>query len=637
MHFDEVQTMLDTMMIPRKKDNSNIKANKSLSDEEKNNLYNIVVDFETQNNMYDYMSAIEYISRIMLRYTEKAPNVSDSNSTKILLHPKSMPFLIKQVLFYIAVCCIAYELDTQANIISAIRGFGVPISHNFFSRMKMTPTNYYKMVTYRQPELQMSYMGQKHGSLGVAIKHLAYQSGKYDWYVDVFGGSMAASLAVERRKDCKYAYNEINRCVYNLAVVLSDEQLSAELQDELCLLQAELRGEEIWLDNIDFDKEMKKFYENNRNPDQKETDILANSTSEYDINISDIKIFMEKIKSNLAFMPDSWGVGFDGTLYTKQMLQDILNTGYISFFSHFKLIEQVANALVYPLSKLKVANADSRTANVSDFLLNQKQVRFYKYYAYFENLLNAAGEIASTDRVRYAVAQLYHSSFTTSGNAGVSSILRMIYSGKHQPVQNISKDADNFIDKDFRNIIGKITERFKNVECTRLDCIDVIDQYFKGSNKCCHPLFYVDSPYEGTSDYQDEINGVSPFTASKMKDLILKLKSSGGNFIFSCRAAKGAQPGSKTTEELRKGNREIYDNVFDVFRMEYTKKRRKLWVLAVETNGTLEELICKNRISEIMITNYEICSFHDSQYSNTTYTVYDFKDFLNLWEKNVNK
>ena len=82
-----------------------------------------------------------------------------------------------------------------------------------------------------------NYMGQKHGELSVAIKNLVYQAGKYDIFCDIFGGSGAALLSVDRRKNTGYVYNELNRNVRNLFEVLADDSKHLELIEELETLQ----------------------------------------------------------------------------------------------------------------------------------------------------------------------------------------------------------------------------------------------------------------------------------------------------------------------------------------------------------------------------------------------------------------
>ncbi len=57
---------------------------------------------------------------------------------------------------------------------------------------------------------------------------------------------------MDRRKEAEYVYNELNRGIHNLFVVLVDDKLHKELIEELELLQKDIRREGVWLD-IDFE------------------------------------------------------------------------------------------------------------------------------------------------------------------------------------------------------------------------------------------------------------------------------------------------------------------------------------------------------------------------------------------------
>ena len=89
--------------------------------------------------------------------------------------------------------------------------------------------------------------------------------------------------------------------------------------------------------------------------------------------------------------------------------------------------------------------------------------------------------------------------------------------------------------------------------------------------------------------------------------LIDLLVTSGGKFIFSCRASATKDASSnKSDEEYLKQNREIYNNVLDYFR----KKGIRLWVARFSTkNMSFAEKLINNGETEIMITNFEIQDF----------------------------
>lgn len=169
----------------------------------------IVYECDQQGKNYNVQLAFATLVPILKRYTKQG---------------KEFPFLFKQVIFYLTVHCLKYKKDldwTQAGVLAFLDGAGVSLSHNFFTRLGRTPTMYLRDI----PEPFMSYKGQKNGILGAAIRNLVWQAGDYDVFYDLFGGSGAATLAVDKLSKKCYVYNELNKSVYNLMCIVKDEQL----------------------------------------------------------------------------------------------------------------------------------------------------------------------------------------------------------------------------------------------------------------------------------------------------------------------------------------------------------------------------------------------------------------------------
>ena len=85
-------------------------------------------------------------------------------------------------------------------------------------------------VAYSQPVILFSYNGQKDKELGIAVKNLVYQAGKYTKFVDVFGGTGSASLAFPKRGYGEgkrgyvpYKYNDLDADLCNLYTVIKSE------------------------------------------------------------------------------------------------------------------------------------------------------------------------------------------------------------------------------------------------------------------------------------------------------------------------------------------------------------------------------------------------------------------------------
>ncbi len=642
----EARELLDSMLIPFAKNKRNINANEKLSSQDKDILYDIIINFENNSGKYDYDQALQAIVPIMKKFLKPASNIKNTKGKRIVRNPATMPFLIKQVLFFIAVSCIEHKIsakavDNQKYILDKLNSYlgNTPVSHNFFSKMHTTPTQYVQMKNYCQPEeLHINYMGQKNGDLAVAIKNLVYQSGKYDIFCDIFGGSGAALLSVDRRKDSKYVYNELSLRVYNLFSVLLDDTMYKELITELSILQEYLNGDGAYLnEDFDFITEIEQFFNSRRGKrTENEINIKENGAEEFELDYDEIWEHMLYFKNIILELQDDFSIEFNGIIYDRdKLLADIFpdalsnnkyNIGYesyMSFIKNYRLIRKLIDYFV--LDSTYMIEGIDKSEKV------HKQFRFYLYYAYFTNLLNNKNSISSGEEVRCAVAEIFLQSLATHDSVDVSAVLRMNYEDSDKG--NKALQPKNFLEKPFKDIIPKVHELVKGTICESEDCIAVIDKYKHTSEligiKHNRPLFYSDSPYSGTKGYS-KTNGVPPFTPDKMKDLILALSNSGDKFIFSCRAVKSFKKGSKTGNKLKELDQYISANVFNYFSAEFLEKNKKLWVLAIENSDeTLKDLVENNKIAEIMITNFEIVDFKKVT-SKSVFKVYTFEEFLQI-------
>lgn len=661
MKKQDARNLLNSMLIPFSEHAENIKANGTLTSAEEDKLLQIVIDFEAQSEAYNLQGALAYIASVMKRYVKQAQS---SRGKKIPPNPDNLPFLIKQVLFFIMVSCIAYELPyTQKGILGVLENqHGINISHNFFSRMKTTPTQYWSMINYHQPELPINYQGQKHEELAVAIKNLVYQAGKYDVFCDVFGGSGAALLSVDRRKDSKYVYNELHRCIYNLFVVMADRKKHKELVKKLEQVQVYLRDGGDWPeDYIDIEQELKKYYDStSSHPTDREVALDGDQDTNYDT--SDIWSYMQRLRGLVNSIPSSSPFEYEGHVYTKQeLLNDIFpnNPGlsFISFCKNTKLIITFYykhGFNIIPIYKCpsvvgeyySVMDKMNKNLSVEDSLECFKQYRFYEYYLYFvEGVRKVLGRINPDNYVTYAVAEIFNQFLTVQGIPSKSAIRGMLdESNTKRKTDTKNSNTDKFLESFFGNIIPNVHKYLRGTICHRMDCRDLINRYRSDSEQSgtrySNPLFYVDSPYEGTKGYVDEANGISEFTPADMRELITTLRDSGDKFIFSCRAVKSKKKGI-ADKKTRAANQAIFDNVFDVFNKEFVKKGRPLWVLAIENgvpatikkDDTLAYLMKQNEVVELMICNFKIVDF--GSYKNTKFKKYDYADFLDIWHTNA--
>lgn len=250
------QLLLNGMFPPLKKFDRAIKANRHLSEQETINLYQIFCDCMDEGEAYNVQEAFTGIALSYGKYFKKG---------------KTLPFLLKQVIFCLAVHCLKYGKMNQNEIVDCLKANGVSISHYYFSRAWFVPADYRLSYKSDIPAPPVEYMGQKKGELGAAIRNLVYQAKEYDTFIDLFGGSGAATAAVMHLKDKKYIYNEVNPSVFNLFYYLvKDYKPLLEgikvLQDFICRPENYPKGEnifeeaQVWIDGrIDA-----KYYELDR-------------------------------------------------------------------------------------------------------------------------------------------------------------------------------------------------------------------------------------------------------------------------------------------------------------------------------------------------------------------------------------
>ncbi len=670
MNQNKIQELLDSMLFPINEVKENRNANESLSQAQKEFLWGIINDFETYQKTYDYKKALEQIAVLMKPYENQTETVmfQDGTERKIPVRVKAMPYLIKQVLFYIVVMCKRYHKVKQKEILRILSENNINVSHNFFSgNLPVTPNQYIQMIEHRQFDYPIKYKGKKDGKLGVAIKHLAYQAGKYNTFVDIFGGSGAATIAVSKRKEVTYIYNEKNKMLYNLIAVISDEKMYLELISALESLKVDLKGDGEWLEDIDFDEEIETYYYSKKSNDRKEEIIVFDNSSDMDVELSDTISYMKEIQKDLLEESEDFTLFFEGEDYTKQWLLETLFIDFgpaymkdfglfMSFIYNFRLIHYYAGKKM-DLIQGEVYKSRKNTTeyvNLTRRLKEFQQYRFYKYYAYFFNLLRKEQKTdLEGQQVLYAVAELYIQFFRCNGEPGVSPILRMLWIQEEN--NSVSKDWERFLSQDFSKAIKQLHIALERVKIENKEYYEIMSMF---QNK--KTLFYSDSPYIVTSDYKDEVNGVTAFTSLDMQRLIdglfgnsfetttirekvLKEKKltiqSNNKFIFSCRAVKTFKTGSRKKKKLQEENQIILDYVFGTFLDYIIQCNGTLYVLVIEMKEkTLADFIKQDKVAEVMITNFEIFSFSDKSVDKKTrFVVYSFEEFWKILINNTDR
>ncbi|MFW5630878.1 MAG: hypothetical protein ACOCNB_08865 [Acetivibrio ethanolgignens] len=651
MTTQQVREYLNEILPQTKKYNKSIKADSKLSNKEIDKLCQFVSDFDSLEEQFDWRSEISNITSIACRLQTKETVKADNKAGSIPKTPDAMPFLIRQVLFYLGVACSFYELAPQAEILKVLKENGLNLSHNFYSRMRVT--DYVNMQKYKQPKMLFPYLGQKHNELGVAVKNLVYQAGDYNLFIDVFGGSCAASLAFPRRNNSVYIYNDLDDGLCNLFDIISDDEDYTTLIEYIRCLQEDLRGERTEWNPFDFDfqAEAQKFYINRNGRDtDKELRIVSDLDAEVS-NEADIDLI-------IGFMSKLYDIVSKNEAYSNFMKEvfgewRISENPYplvMSYFTNYsKIISFIKdNYIPLDVDSITYVDGESGKENLGMFehQARANQLRYYEWYAICDNVLNDKSGY-KIDKVFLGAATIFMMQFVTRGDAGLSSILR-IYKDSAELLNDKNGEAKEwikFLNTDYEYIISELHSKLKKNDkllakrrsasdslrkletrtiIENLDCFKLLNKY-KGKKKV---LIYSDSPYIATKQYK-----AGDFSSEDMKHLLELLLETKSKFIFSCRACKSNDKG-KATAEVLEGNQVILDTVFGNFSKIF--KTKKLYVLSIATGKGFWEIVKNNGVAEIMITNYEIYDFIDNWYKTTSYKVYKYDDFLDMLKININ-
>ena len=127
-------------------------ANEDLSSVEIDILLKIVCDFDSQKEKFNYNNAFKSIAQIASRFITQAQ--LNKNGSLIPANAKSMPLLIQQVLFYMAVAGKEYNLYTQTDIVDIL---SLPYWDLNMYKHLLTPTMYNKNAKQIQEILELPY------------------------------------------------------------------------------------------------------------------------------------------------------------------------------------------------------------------------------------------------------------------------------------------------------------------------------------------------------------------------------------------------------------------------------------------------------------------------------------------------
>lgn len=679
------QDILDSMFPVACAGVQNINKNNDLTEQEIDILYSIVDGFDNQKEKYDWKSAVKTISGIASRFVAK----SSSKNNQI-----AMPLLIQQMIFFMAVRGEDYGLYKQTELMYEFTGNDkynpkgkyicsndttlsigkifskLPYDYKYYRSCRDYKFEYKSLsgVVYSQPAVLFSYNGQKDKELGVVIRNLAYQAGKYKHFVDVFGGTGSATLAVPKRGHAvnkrgyvSYTYNDLDEGLVNLYNVIKSDDYKL-LVDEMNQLKLALSGVDDFDESIDYDAEMEKFFNRatrvneekrlEQQTDSGEVDIFDKVNAETIYEMKPVADYMREIQAKIPYMLDR--VFVLGVVYSKADIEKkfeglVTDSEYLMRYASDRVFfDELGSQLIYKGLKVTRKTDDgvvdefvetSRESRMRDI-----QARFYQYYAYLSNVLNSG---VGTP-VRQALAFIFISSMKTSGSEGINSITGIVteYYYKHESddwrhfLEPTKKQQDKMPEQ--VDIIEELHEQFQRVEITNKDFREVITSitevvkeekelakknYSKADSGA---LLVIDSPYIATKGYK-----VGTFNREDMYDLINLLgvaSDTDCKFIFCCRAcAKKSRGKSKT--DLKAIDKAIVETVYTYFNDIFLANDKPLWVTTISKNNKYDffrDNVVNHKETEIMITNYKVENIEVSPlYPDAKYEVYTFKDFIN--------
>ncbi len=678
------QDILDNMFPVACAGVQNINKNNDLTEQEVNILYSIVDDFDNQKENFDWKSGVNTISGVASRFVTKLNNKRNQTA---------MPLLIQQIIFFMAVRGQDYGLYSQTELMYEFTGRAeynpkgeytcnnsTPLSlSKIFSKFPYDYKYYmscrdYKFeyeslpgVVFSQPVVLFNYNGQKDKELGVVIRNLAYQAGKYKHFVDVFGGTASATLAVPKRGHgsnkkgyVSYTYNDLDDGLVNLYnVIKSDDYVL--LIDEINQLKLALSGVDDFDDSIDYDAEIDKFFNKDTKINRKarfrqqagsgEADIYNKSNAETIYAMKPVADYMREIQAKIPSMLDS--ISISGVVYSKADIEKkfeslVADSEYLMrYASDRAFFDELGSQLIYKglkvVRKTGANKIDDLVETSKDSRMRDLQARFYQYYAYLSNVLDSG---VGTP-VRKALAFIFISSMKTNGSTDISAVTNIV---PNRYYKNISEVWRFFLEPTKKNqakmpeqvdIVKELHEQFNRIDIINKDFKEVItstievvkkekEEAKKNYSKAeSGALLVVDSPYIATTGYK-----AGAFNREDMHDLISLLgvaADANCKFIFCCRACATRSKG-KTKTDYKAIDKAIVETVYTYFNDIFLANKKPLWVTTVARNNKydfFEDNVVNHKETEIMITNYKVDHVEVSPlYPKASYEVYTFKDFI---------
>lgn len=571
------------------------------------------------------------------------------------LSSKPYPLKVIQVLYLASAYYPTYK---QSKIIAKFEDNNLKLSKKMFNK-DVYIDDIRGMLVHNQPTMHINYQGQKHGDLAVAIKNIVHQAGYYDVFASIFGGSGGCLTSIQHSFKRKYIYNDLDIGLCKLFDVIQSDKyetlieyiecLKKDLKDDLIVIEGDSKesGEQ-WNIGVDFTDEVNKRIlakqaagkkiENAKEEiklmDWLNVEITTGYKKEENV-IDTIEQFLNYTRKLDTSILEPFLLKYFPSILSDDENIDLPSI-VLSWYQNNKEILDFARENNIPLPNMYEDNEGAMAGHTE---LRQLQYRYYKWYIYFDNILSGVSQ--TDDDVMIALAEIFRWTLTTNGKSDLSAIYRIIrpaYNNKGKENKD-SNDFLNFYNTNYEDIIPKVHSVIRGSQVQNKDCFQFIEDtnklmktykvLDKGGKRTiektepCDVLYYSDYPYQGTSGYV-----AGGWTANDSIRLISDLESSDKKFIFSCRANISKNDEDKLTNNDKKENVLLKSSVFDKF----TKAQSVVYIKSL-TGVSLAEAIAHSKVTELMITNFEVEPFDKPD----KFEFYSYADFMKILERNLQK
>lgn len=230
--------------------NTKVILNTPLSGQEKTDLLQKCIDLYRAKSNYQqiYNDCHNLINNILSKYNYQPRTPGKSHNSNAM---QNLPYEMKVLIYIMAYR--AFELydnatskkglvkPTQDGVlnflstpVNSTTSKCYKLSRKTFTYFGISPKVFYNINNYKQIQLPSKYAGAKTGYLGYALNYLVSYAGIIDNYIDLFGGSASAFMAVMKTNNVDYYINELDFFVVNYYHVISDNTLYKGYIAELC-------------------------------------------------------------------------------------------------------------------------------------------------------------------------------------------------------------------------------------------------------------------------------------------------------------------------------------------------------------------------------------------------------------------